>query len=449
MRRIHLELDQDGRPTLLGPDGVDPDLSDAAVAALGDLSISSVWSKYGLWLERFLCYEHDAGESYDAFLNEDRFGARRRIAGFLRAWGCSIGPSRNRRYNSVVVRRSGKALADIEIALIVVRAFYRALIDEGLFQAENPCDVDGWAQAAAIRLAEALRGRNERGYLRGESGHHFRVAERRWSPPAIDDPTGVGKRVIDAIDQHGGWPTGGRLLTMAMVDGGARFADTAPINVADWAVGSNFGCAALAPDKGSKGRRVKRIMFSDDLRVLIGSNFDQRAAADLSLPGLSELKTMFREGRLEELTRLPLFPNAHGRIFTYANYNNGWFRPTMQLFRVKIHSNLGERAPTPHWLRHASIESDLSDIYSRLENPDQIAAELVELKRYYGWKSEQVERYAAHFLDEMRLASRAGYLDRRGKEQETRPRYSTLDRSRQASTKLNTSIAALHAEMQP
>ena len=437
-----MRLDADGAVQILGPDGWDDDLADAARAALHDLAAGSA-EKYGTALERFLNFEHHPGEPHDAFLDETLKEARRRFKAHLEALGCTVGPTRKRRDKAqTVVRKSGNT-AEIEIAIRTVRAFYEALITDELYVDDNPMEVDGWAAAAAERIAEGLKSKNPHGHMGQESGMQFRMGTRDYYPPLPHDPVDCGRRALAAAYADAErWPIGGLLLVEALADGGARFEDTHVLHAADWGVGSRFGRGIIAPDKGSKGVRDKTVVISERLRQRIADDMDARHAADPAHPDMAGLRQMLVEAKLDALATIPLFPAASGKKFKYSNFNNDLFRPSMIKHNVIVDSNMGPRRVTPHWLRHAHVTARVARIFKFAASHAEIQAALLQLRDDMGWKSDMIQRYAENFFLTMRLLQRIATMDAINEGEEIRPRLTTVRTGQ--STLLNPSIAGLH-----
>lgn len=442
MKGYEVRSDDGGDVHVLGPEGWDDDLAEAARSALHDLAPSSL-VKYASKLERFLNLELRRGESCDAFLDESTIEARQRVKAYLEALGCTVRPARKRRDKAQSVTRTNGSTAEIEIAIRVLRDFYEALITDEHFLDANPLEVDGWAAAAAERIAEGLKGKNKYGHMSQESGLQFRVASRDYYPPLPHDPVGCGRRAVAAAYADANrWPVGGLLLVEALADGGARYEDTHVLHAADWAVGSRFGQGIIAPDKGSRGVRDKTIVISERLRQRLSDDFDARHAVNPSIPNMACLRQMLADARLDELATIPLFPNAAGVSFKYSNFNNDLFRPSMIKHEVTVDSNAGRRRVTPHWLRHAHVTARVARIFKMATSHAEIQEALLQLREDMGWKSDMIERYAANFFLTMRLLQRIATMDAINAEGEIRPRLTTVRTG--GSALLSPAIADLH-----
>lgn len=448
----------DSTAHVLGPDGWDDDLAGIVREALAGLSRSSERGKYSLQMERFLCFEADPGERCDVLLDEDLGAARDRCSRFLQSLGCIVGPARGRRDKSRLVKLKTDVdgnpvgtgnMGDIQIAIRVMRDFYDAARNVRLFTSYNPCEVDGWEEGSARRIAAGKRGKNEQGHIGEESGNQFRVDEHAWYPPLPHDPASCGRQAMLAVSRDvaasHSWPPGAVLLVKALVDGGARFEDTHVLTAADWAVGSRFGRGIIAPDKGSHGIRDKMLVISERLRQMLADSFDERHRLDPTIPDHASLHEKLAEGKLDELAKLPLFPNRAGSFFKYSNFNNDWFRPCMIRQEVVVQSSVGVRRVTPHWLRHAKVTKHVAGVFAMGGSREEIRKALSDLAEDFGWKKDMLERYAHNFFLTIRLEQRIAAMDAMDEVEQVRPRLTTLHRAQSASAMLNPEIAALHA----
>lgn len=449
--RYSIRYEDNGTAHVLGPEGWDDDLAEAAREALADLSKSSEHGKYSLQLERFLSFEFEDGERCDALLDEDIATARARFEKFLESLGCTVGPARGRRDKSRSVKRSDGNTGDIQIAIRVTRDFYDALRTNGLYTDWNPLEVNGWEQGSAARVAAGNTGKNEQGHIGDDSGNHFRIANRDWYPPLPHDPVGLGRRVLAAVnaDLAAGheWPPGAVLLVRALVDGGGRFEDTHVLTAADWAVGSRFGRAMIAPDKGTNGVRDKVVVISEEHRQNLADSFDRRHKADSSIPSMAALRELLGEGKLDELMRHPLYPNAQGKKLTGSNFRSDWFRPCMIRHKVYVESTRGQKLAAPHWLRRANVTAQVARTFGAGGTVDEIRERLKELEEDFGWKSSMLERYAANFFLTIRLEKRIATMDAMNLTEEVRPRLTTMNRSDTASDLLSPAIRGLHGSL--
>lgn len=397
------------QPLVLGPEGVDDALSDAVAAALG--RAVSTRDKVRRLLERTItCL---AGRSPDGRLDllEPADRAVRRFARHLAEdLGCVLRPASGLRDGSFDVECPATPATTVSLVIARTRRMYQALLGD---HEQNPLAVDGWHLAAADRLVERLAAprRTESGW-KSETGNRFRVVDRPWCPPPLDDVRGVAARLIE-VARLRGWPPVPLSLLLAMRDDAPRSGDLLPATARDWWNGSRLGRVVRAPVKGSRGERRRDVVLSEEARNLVVAGIEARASADRGLPGMDALESLGTAGNMGALASFPLFPGSGGGSMTHSGFYRTYFRPTVLAEGIEVHSHEGPRPARPHDLRHECIGRQVEAIVRTHPAGPARQAALEELNDRQGWRSFMVPHYAAPILREAAIRKRLDEQRRR------------------------------------
>jgi len=366
----------------------DEDVEDAFRHAIKRRATSSQ-RKVASFFEEFLNFHCFDGEPFDAFIRERWQVGRERIESFLEALGYEV--TDGDREDDAKLVRIGNAgsVSGLACCIKALSRVYARLSAKRLRPKANPCKIDNWhLLPPEVRrdLEESLYGK--RLEFRNYTGSQFLVSIGAGYAIRMEDPIGVGVRVLEAGRKFG-WPDAIYDQVTVMDEDGARWVDTFSLNAADWAL-SNFGRKLRAPNKGSKGLRVKTIIVSLDTVAQIKASFDR----DPSRPNFEELERLYAARDMKALEAIPLFPSKLGRPFSYHTFNNDYFRPAMEMFEVNIVSETSIARATAHRLRHGVLQEEAEHIYREGRDSDQIRQDEKDLKRDAHIKSDAaIDRY--------------------------------------------------------
>lgn len=372
--------------------------------------------KIALFLERFLNFQFYDDEPHDAFIQERFEHGRDRVDAFLEAFGCQV---------TDADRDDGAANVDVSAAAGVsalpsllkgLRRFYARLARDLLRPRANPLAVDNWHRYGPdVRreLAQTVHG--DRPSAKNYTGAHYVVLGAPRYAIRMEDAARLGAAVLAAGTAFG-WPDAICDQVTVMQEEGARWIDSFDLNCEDWARASALGRALWAPNKGSAGARVKKIIVSEATVVQLRASFDR----DPTRPSMDEIEGLLAAGDWAALRAIPLFPSVLGRPYSYHTFNQDYFRPAMEAGGVVIHTEEGaEIRPTPHRLRHARIQEEADHIYQpgRTDREVQIAEERLQddvhirskqaFYRYIGPQREKRAETAKAQRTDDRLARRA------------------------------------------
>ncbi|MES3100602.1 hypothetical protein [Sphingomonas faeni] len=336
----------------------DPDLTDAFRRAIRRKALSTQ-RKVALFFERFFNFECFEGEPHDAFVAERIHIACERIEAFLEALGFEV--IEGDREDEAMLVKIGDAgsMSALACQLKALGKFYRRLAVKLLRPKANPGKIDNWHTMSP----EARRDMKES--LGSNLAEHHNYAGSRYvitDAPSyavrMEDALGLGALVL-AAGRAFGWPPAIYDQVTVMDDDGGRWVDTYDLTAADWALASRYGRTLMAPNKGSDGVRVKKIMVTLETVAQLKQSFDD----DPDRPDFAELERLLAARDWKALEAIPLFPSRQGRPYCYHTFNNDYFRPAMEAGDVTIRSETSISRATAHRLRHARIQEEADHIY--------------------------------------------------------------------------------------
>jgi hypothetical protein len=388
---------------------VDTDLTDAFRRAVREHA-PSTQRKIARFIQGFINFPCFEGEPEDAFLRERFDKSRERIETYLEALGYEVVDSTREDDARLVRIGTAGSNSALPCCLQGLVRFYARLSRMGLRPRANPMKVDNWhLMPPDVRreLEESIYGRTlEYG---GYRGSNYVVVQGVSYALRMEDPIGLGERVL-AAGRAFGWPDAILDQVTVMDEDGVRWVDTYALTAADWALSSGFGRSILAPNKGSDGERVKRIVISQDAVAQLKRSFDR----DPLRPSFKDLEALRAARDFEALSRIYLFPSTRCVPFTYHTFNNSYFRPAMEQGQVTIASETSIVRATAHRLRSARMQEEAEHIYRPGRTDEQIKADERALKEDVHIKSEAaLNRYVGRCRIERGEAMKIERADRR------------------------------------
>lgn len=398
-------------------DQEDQQLTRALQKALARLSTSAERSNV-TFVSDFLNFALVASEEPDAFITEDVYTGRERIAAFLEDQGFEVLPSDREDGADWVNAGSGKNYGRLSMHLSTLHLIYRDLGKQGLRSKVLPTHVDDfpeWSTTEKHAKKIAIYGHDAAERVK-YSGMQYVMANMPSYAIRIEDPRKLKAQMIAAAKADL-WCASAFALINVIGDSGARFADAAPTTALDWWLGSDrdFGDIIECPLKGSKGERRGYLRISQTSRRLLIDSFD----ADPRRPDFSELRKMAGVGRIEELDGIFLFPSAAGCPFSSHTFNNDYVRPSMERHCVRITSRCGRKSAfaTLHRLRAASIQCAVERAFHDFEREGatdrsrlRLAEEINAISRdHHIYSKKAFARYLGEIVAEF---SKKGLRDR-------------------------------------
>jgi hypothetical protein len=287
----------------------DPDLTDAFRRAV-DKRARSTQRKIALFFQRYLNFRFFEGEPHDALVNERFEIARERFEGFLEAYGYEITESDREDEAMLVKLGNASSMSALSCCIKAIGRIYRRLAVLKLRPRANPIKIDNWhlmTPDMRREIKEESCSSNEHSRY---SGSYYVVSDAPTYAIRMEDALGLGLRVL-AAGRAFGWPASIYDQVTVIDDDGARWVDTFDLSAADWARASGFGRTLWAPNKGSNGERVKKIM----VRLETVAQLKQSLDHDPNRPNFNEIERLFAARDWEALERIYLFPSARGLPF--------------------------------------------------------------------------------------------------------------------------------------
>lgn len=285
----------------------------------------------------------------------------------------------------------------IERLLAALRSFYSVLRHHGLYPHANPMEADGARvaiDAAARAEAEAFRRAHGRNRMPPESGvdalsslavferrgsaAYFRLRGERWVPTILDDPA-LMSDVLEAGERWG-WSLRETGLARVLFDTGCRVGEACALTLADWRPSSFLG-EALACNKGSLGRRTKRLILTDRTVKVLRRYVDQeRSRLDPAGRRLAD----FLRTDAAELADAPLFLTAVGGALDPDHFRRNLWTPALQAAGLKLR---------PHQVRHWHVTQALNAFAATADSEAELARLRQGFREGMGWQSDMLPFY--------------------------------------------------------
>ncbi len=299
----------------------------------------------------------------------------------LRHLGCKI--RRHQSYEEVSL--TAHSPGTVRIFLAALKQFYFVMGHLGWYAHPHPL-LDTTTQVLLAVEQEEHQSASKRAAMPQQSGveepegyrlseNLFRLAKDEWIPHPIDDPD-LPKRLMAGFTRAKLCLRDQIVVRMAF-ESGARIGELLRLTVGDWrSRGGNQ--EARACSKGSRGRRVKVIRFSDvTARMLREYLNTDRSALD---PG---------QRRLELLSNHDwLFLSQRGKPYTYEAFKPHWYR-----LCAVVGLDLGI-----HALRHWYTTQAMRVIAETAKTSAELELRKEELVRYMAWRSPDTLRAYEHYF---------------------------------------------------
>jgi len=313
----------------------------------------------------------------------------------------------------------------LERSLAALRSFYAVLRLHGFYPHANPMEADGARRAieAEVRAeAEAFRRAHGRGRMPSESGvdapatvverrgsaAYFRLRGERWLPAVLDDPALMSD--VLAAGERWGWSLRETALVRLLFDAGPRVGEACALTLADWHP-SKFLREVLACNKGSLGRRTKRLILTDrTVKVLRRYVDEERSRLDPRGRRLAD----FLRADATELASAPLFLTAAGTPLNPDHFRRDFWTPALRAAGIALRC---------HQVRHWFVTQALSAIEAGARSEAQLVRDRQAFRELMAWRTDMLPVYdqAIRRHDLPRTAARIhAWIDRRGRQATTR-----------------------------
>lgn len=251
-----------------------------------------------------------------------------------------------------------------------------------------------------------------------------------WYPPAIYDSINLFDRVLSAIQTSDRpWPYQLVSFVQILGESACRSHELFNVTLHHWGL-TNFGKGLRTINKGSHGRLTKTIYFSESSRARLIEFINARHREDAARnPSFDDIREIYRRGDPDNVLKTwYLFPKANGKPYTYSGFRDAWWLPTMETVLVDMGSasraiqieaegeTISGTRVRMHMLRHAYIENKMIGIYEVAQSEEERQIFINQLKDHIGWKSDQIQTYAAFFLERQKLERGLDFQQRRSAE---------------------------------
>ncbi len=348
--------------------------------------------------------------------------ARRVVSHVLTAsMRCMLVVGRDRLgFETCSVKPTWQTGRSLERSLAALRSFYAVLRLHGFYPHANPMEADGARQAIEAEAraeAEAFRRLHGRGRMSPQSGvdlplsvverrtsaAYFRLRGERWLPAVLDDPALMSD--VLAAGERWGWSLRETALVRVLFDAGPRVGEACALTLADWHP-SKFLREVLACNKGSLGRRAKRLILTDrTVKVLRRYVDEERSRLDPRGRRLAD----FLRADATELAGAPLFLTAAGTPLNPDYFRRDFWTPALQAAGIKLRC---------HQVRHWYVTQALSALAAGARSEAQLVCDRQAFRELMAWRTDMLPVYdqAIRRHDLPRTAARIhAWIDRRGR----------------------------------
>lgn len=292
----------------------------------------------------------------------------------------------------------------IHCFLSAIKMFYRVMCHTRSYAYGNPL-IDVKTVAAIATSQEVIEGDSRnmpppmpewsgvaepRRSHRRLSDSYFRLAGEEWVPQIIDDPE------FPSLLRRGGWLTDWRLreqcVTDLLFETGGRVSEVVGLTLGDWSA-RGLTVEASAFSKGSRGRRVKFLRFSDNTAKLLRRYFNtERRKCDPNGHTLENYLRLAKGGSVD-LYEVPLFLTAQGSPLTPKVYRDYYWKPACEA--VNLDADV-------HQTRHWYVTRAIRHIYETSADDAEIARRIQGLIKYMRWKSKETLEAYEHYFSAVR-----------------------------------------------
>lgn len=302
-----------------------------------------------------------------------------------------------------LVRLTDKTPSKIRTFLAALKCFYKHMKQLGYYPYANPL-VDSSAEIL-VTVNECLEevvqpprmpsisGVQEPHPRKRLTDNYYKLIGDEWIPQIINNPN-LPRQILEGGRQLSGWGWREEVVTRLLFETGARVSEIVGLTLCDW-VERGMQQEASAFSKGSKGRRIKFIRFSNDTAKLLQRYFnEERIKYDSNGYTLHDYLQVEKLAQAD-LRGVPIFITTQKTALTAKNYRDNYWKPACEATGVK--ANL-------HQARHWYVTMAIRQIYEISTTNEQIERRLEDLKEYMKWKSQETMNAYNHCLGTVRHA---------------------------------------------
>ncbi len=308
---------------------------------------------------------------------------------------------REHRFGFQLVAITNGTKSTVRVFLASLRLFYHVMIQQSYYPFSNP--LQDRISSLLTAIEDDLPTPTEVPPMPERSGVvpprpkwkqrlsdcYFKLEEDDWVPQIIDDPA-LPALILAAGERLKHWGNRERCVTRMLFESGGRVSEVVGLTLGDW-VARGMLQEANAFSKGSYGKRVKFLRFSNETAKLLRRYFDdERRAIDPSHCTLDEYLTKARNKQIN-LQTVPLFLSLQRTPLSAKTYREHAWNPACRAAGIEA---------DVHQARHWHVTMAFREIYQHgLQENSVTQQRLRELIEYMKWKSgwETVEVYQHYF----------------------------------------------------
>lgn len=217
------------------------------------------------------------------------------------------------------------------------------------------------------------------------SDSYFVLHGEEWQPQIIDDPS-LPAKILEG-GRRVGWGLCQICVTRILFETGARVSEVIGLTLGDYE-GRILPQEASAFSKGSQGRRVKFLRFSNDTTKLLLQYIDtERRQLDPQHATLEDYRRAAQRGDID-LMAVSLFLTSRGTPLTPKTFRDRHWHAAC--VAVGIEADI-------HQARHWYVTQAVRQIHAG--RPEDIEQQRQFLIKYMAWRSERTIAAYEHYFD--------------------------------------------------
>ncbi|WAH39360.1 site-specific integrase [Alicyclobacillus dauci] len=222
------------------------------------------------------------------------------------------------------------------------------------------------------------------------SDSYFVQKGDQWVVQTVDKS--LAGKVLAGATKVKSWGLREELVTRILLESGGRISEVCALTLGDW-YAKGMMREATATSKGSNGKRVKFLRWTDDTAKLLRRYFDtDRRKFDSEGRALEAYLQLRKKGGID-LMKVPLFLSQRATALTPKKYRRYWNAAC---------AAAGIEAVV-HQARHWYVTEAIRNIYDHSRTEGEFQRKIRELIGYMSWKNgyDMIEIYE-HYLESER-----------------------------------------------
>jgi hypothetical protein len=317
----------------------------------------------------------------------------------------------------------------LRVFLAALKLFYQVMRERGMYSFANPL-VDSMSATIAAAMTHLEQEDREQSSPRMpdksgvEAPHpkpkhrltdtYYKLEHDEWEPQIIDDSKlpgytleGGQKLPLPGYILKGGQKLPlkytrlrDEVVTWLLFESGARVSEVTGLMLGDWAI-LGTQTKAKAFSKGSYGRRIKTISFSEDAAILLRRYFDEeRIRFDPHGYTLDDYLLLGKKRQID-LSTIPLFLTSRRTQLTPKAYREHYWNAACQAIDIEA---------DVHQSRHWHVTREVRDIYTTAKSSSELEGGFRDLIDYMKWKSAETLTAYEHYFEKQRGADKRTVL---------------------------------------